>query len=266
MMRCAFSLLSAFAAAALLSPARADEAKPIKVLIITGDNVGAHKWKETSTLLKDFLSEPGKVEVDITTTPGKDLTDDNLAKYDVLLLNYFETAQGGPDTKWSDANKKAFLKAVHDDGKGVVGYHFASAAFSRPSWSEFEQALAGGWRAQGFHGPAHPFSVKKTDAEHPISRDAPAKFDHVTDELYQNSVLTPGSVVLATAYSDPSKPKGTGKDEAVIWVNHYGKGRVYENVLGHDAKALSDKPVQQWLKRGVEWAATGKVEPKSSGN
>ena len=266
MIRRSFSILSALAAAALFSPARADEPKPIKLLIITGDNVGAHNWKETSTLLKDILAEPGKIQVDITTTPGKDLTDDNLAKYDVLLLNYFETAQGGPDTKWSESNKKAFLKAVHDDGKGVVGYHFASAAFSRPNWSEFEQALAGGWRTQGFHGPAHPFSVKKTEVEHPISKGAPAKFDHVTDELYQNSLLTPGSVVLATAYSDPAKPKGTGKDEAVIWVNHYGKGRIYENVLGHDAKALSDKPVQQWLKRGVEWAATGKVDPKSSGN
>ena len=72
-------------------------------------------------------------------------------------------------------------------------------------------------------------------------------------------MLTPGSVVLATAYSDPAKPKGTGKDEAVIWVNHYGKGRVFKNVLGHDTKAMADKNVQEWMRRGVEWAATGQV-------
>ena len=80
------------------------------------------------------------------------------------------------------------------------------------------------------------------------------------DELYQNSMLTPGSVVLATAYSDPSKPKGTGKDEPVIWVNHYGMGRVFEDVLGHDVKAMSDPEYQKWLVRGVTWAATGKAE------
>ena len=87
---------------------------------------------------------------------------------------------------------------------------------------------------KGFHGPKHVFTVKKTDAKHPISEGLPSEFEHTIDELYQNSVMVPGSIVLATAYSDPNKPRGTGKDEPVIWVNSYGKGRVYENVLGHD--------------------------------
>ena len=46
----------------------------------------------------------------------------------------------------------------------------------------------------------------------------------------------------------------------MIWVNHYGKGRVYENVLGHDTKAMADPNYQSWLRRGVIWAATGKAE------
>ena len=191
-------------------------------------------------MLEDFLAAGGQIKVDVTTTPAKDLTDENLAKYDVLLLNYKDTPKGAPDTKWSDENKKAFLKAVHDGGKGLVVYHYASAAFTKPNWEEFEKAIAGGWRTQGFHGPAHEFTVKKTDVKHPISEGLPSEFDHVIDELYQNSLLTPGSVVLATAYCDPAKPKGTGKDEAVIWVNHYGKGRVFECVLGHDTAAMAD--------------------------
>ena len=96
-----------------------------------------------------------------------------------------------------------------------MGYHFASSAFTKPNWDEFEKAVAGGWRTQGFHGPAHVFTVKKTDVKHPISEGLPAEFEHTIDELYQNSMLVPGSVVLATAYSDPKKPKGTGKDEPV---------------------------------------------------
>jgi type 1 glutamine amidotransferase len=241
----------------------ASSSRPIKVLIITGDNVGAHDWKGTTEKLTEILSAPGKVEVDATRTPARDLTDENLAKYDVLLLNYKDTNQGGDDTKWSDANKRAFLKAVHDEGKGLVVHHFASAAFTRPNWDEFERAIAGGWRSQGYHGPKHEFVVKRTDATHPIADGAPAKFDHVTDELYSNSKLFPGTVVLATAYSDPEKPRGTGKDEAVIWVNTYGKGRVYNNVLGHDVAAMSDKAYQEWLRRGVEWAATGEVKSSS---
>ncbi len=250
----AFATLAA-SLAALNSGEAADPAAPIKLLIITGDH--GHKWKETTPLLEDFLSAPGRIRVDITTTPAKDLNDENLDRYDVLLLNYKDTPNGARDSRWSDGNKEAFLKAVRG-GKGLVVLHHASSAFTKPNWDEFEKAV-GGWRAQGFHGPAHAFTVKKTDAKHPISEGLPAKFDHVVDELYQNSKMVPGNVVLATAYSDPAKPKGTGKDEAVIWVNTYGKGRVYNNVLGHDSKAMSDPNFQAWLRRGVEWAATGAV-------
>ena len=101
-------------------------------------------------------------------------------------------------------------------------------------------------------------------AKHPISEGLPAQFEHTIDELYQNSVMVPGNVVLATAYSDPNKPKGTGKDEPVIWVNTYGKGRVYVNALGHDVEAMSDPNFQAWLRRGVIWAARGNVEPQAS--
>ncbi|WP_435017810.1 ThuA domain-containing protein [Tundrisphaera sp. TA3] len=250
-----------FAVAALAALGLADAAgaeRPIKALIITGDTHPAHNWKETTPVLKDQLTLPGKVEVDVTTNPAKDLTDENLAKYDVLLLNY-KDHHPSPETTWSDANKAAFLKAVHDGGKGVVLIHHASSSFVKPNWAEFEKAIAGGWRTQGFHGPAHAFAVKKTAAEHPISAGAPAEFAHVKDELYQNCMVTPGSTVLATAYSDPAKPKGTGKDEAVIWVNAYGKGRIFENVLGHDAATLLDPGVQTWNRRGLVWAATGDV-------
>ena len=197
--------------------------------------------------------------MDVTTTPNKDLTDANLAKYDVLLLNYKDTPRGAPETRWSEANKEAFLNAVRQ-GKGLVVFHHASSAFTKPNWDEFEKAIAGGWRSQGYHGPKHVFTVKKTATAHPISEGLPAQFEHTIDELYQNSVMVPGSEVLATAYSDPSKPMGTNKDEPVIWVNHYGKGRVYENVLGHDAEAMADRNFQDWMRRGVIWAATGRAE------
>ena len=39
----------------------------------------------------------------------------------------------------------------------------------------------------------------------------------------------------------------------------YGKGRVCENVLGHDVAAMKSVGFQTLLIRGVEWAATGDV-------
>src|SRR5206468_9402566 len=122
MTRRLFLATAALLAFALSAPA-ADQ--PIKVLIITGDH--GHNWKETTPYLKDLLTKAG-MSVDVTETPAKDLTPDNLAKYDVLLLNYKDTRNGGPDTRWSDENKKAFADAVRG-GKGLVVYHHASSAF-----------------------------------------------------------------------------------------------------------------------------------------
>ncbi len=231
----------------------ADE--PVKCLIITGDH--GHDWKGTTESLKSFLSAGDKIKVEVTTTPAKDLNPENLAKYDVLLLNYRET-KPNDETKWTDANKKALVEAVKG-GKGLVVYHFASSAF--PDWEEYEKMTGGGWRKQGHHGPKHRFKVKKHQADkdkpHPIMEGLDQEFEHEIDELYANSKMVEGNLVLATAYSDPAKEKGTGKDEPVIWVNMYGKGRVYHNALGHDVPALSDPAIQEWMRRGVIWAGQG---------
>jgi type 1 glutamine amidotransferase len=239
------------------SPALAQD-DSISCLIITGDHRG-HAWQETTPIIKDFLEQGGRIKVDVTTTPARDLTEENLSRYDVLLLNYRQTDGATAETEWSEENKAALVNAVKG-GTGLVVYHFASSAFADPNWDEYERMIAGGWRSQGFHGPKHEFTVKKTDVDHPISRGLSASFDHTIDELYQNSLMVDGNVVLATAYSDPDLPRGTGKDEPVIWVNTFGEGRVYNNVLGHDPEAISNPDYQEWMRRGVEWAATGEVQ------
>jgi hypothetical protein len=63
----------------------------VKVLIITGDH--GHKWKETTPFLKELLTKAGH-KVDVTEAPSKDLTPENLARYDVLVLNYRNTPKG----------------------------------------------------------------------------------------------------------------------------------------------------------------------------
>lgn len=251
-------LTSMLAALALTVPGLAAEKEPVKVLIITGDH--GHAWKQTTPFIKEFLTKAG-LSVEVTETPAKDLTPANLAKHDVFLLNYKNTDKGGPDTRWSEENHKAFADAIRG-GKGLVVYHHASSAFSGdgPLDKEFERIIAGGWRRQGNHGKRHVFTVTVRKADHPITKGMPPSFGHANDELYQNSVMLPQSVVLATAFSDKSlDPKNSGKEEPVVWVATYGKGRVCENVLGHDVEAMKSPGFQTLLIRGLEWAATGEA-------
>ena len=237
----------------------AAEAKQVKVLIITGDH--GHKWKETTPFLKELLTRAGH-QVDVTEAPSKDLTPANLARYDVLLLNYRNTPQGAKDNPasvWTEANKNAFTEAVKK-GKGLVVYHHASSAFVGPDEfsKEFEKVIAGGWRKQGNHGQMHEFTVT-VRKDHPITHGV-KEFRHGRDELYQNSRMLPHSTVLATAYSDKKKdPKNTGKHEPMLWVANYGKGRVCNIVLGHDVEAMQSAGFQTLLVRGAEWAATGEA-------
>jgi type 1 glutamine amidotransferase len=233
------------------------QTKSVNVLIITGDH--GHDWRKTTPFLKELLIKAGH-KVDVTETASKDLTAENLARHDVLLLNYRNTPKGAkeiPASVWSDENKAAFTEAVKG-GKGLVVYHHASAAFvgDSPFDREFEKVIAGGWRKQGNHGKMHEFTVTARK-NHPITQGIDT-FKHGRDELYQNSVITPGSEVLVTAYSDKNKdPKNSDKHEPIVWISTYGKGRVCENVLGHDVEAMQSPGFQTLLIRGVEWAATG---------
>ena len=253
--------LALFAVSLFLPVASAvAEDRQIRVLIITGDH--GHAWKETTPYLKDLLVGAG-MAADVTETPAKDLTAEKLAKYDVMLLNYKDTKKGVPDSVWTDENKKAFTDAVRS-GKGLVVYHHASSAFvgGDEFSKEFERAMAGGWRKQGNHGKRHEFTVAVRKADHPITKGLPSEFAHSNDELYANSVMLPDSRVLATAFSDKKlDPKNTDRHEPVVWVAQFGKGRVVENVLGHDVPAMKASPgFQVLLIRGVEWAAKGEAK------
>src|SRR5262249_55092760 len=187
---------------------------------------------------------------------------DNLGKYDVLFLNYRDSKTGKPETRWSDENKKAFIDAVSETGKGLVVYHFASSAFTSgsPLDDEFEKVIAGGWRKQGNHGKRHVFKVTIQPVPNPITADMPAEFTHSNDELYQNSLLRSNARVLARAFADHAiDKKNSGKHEPVVWVAKSGKGRVFNIALGHDVKAMQSVGFQTLLIRGTEWAATGNV-------
>jgi hypothetical protein len=65
---------------------------------------------------------------------------------------------------------------------------------------------------------------------------------------------------LRRALDKKLDPKNTDKDEAILWVSTFGKGRVCNNALGHDVPAMSEPGFKTLLIRGVEWCATGEAK------
>jgi type 1 glutamine amidotransferase len=232
----------------------------IQVLIITGQN--NHDWRGTTPVLRSILEDTGKFEVRVTEE-FRGAGPETLAPYDLVVLNYYDRR---PEQRWGDRAQNALLEFARG-GKGVVVYHFSTAAFD--GWTEYEKMSAGNWRPNnGHHSARHDFKVDIKDQEHPITKGLPGSMPQPNDELYANLKWQPQGTyrVLATAWDDHALYKnarqpipGPGLNQPMLWTLEYGKGRVFATALGHDAAAMKSAVFISTFARGAEWAATGKV-------
>jgi uncharacterized protein len=272
-----YAALSGIALLTLVLPVRA--VNPVRVMILDGQSGGTyHDWRHVTPVLKKELEDAGLFQVDVVTAPesGGDFRHfkPDFGKYAAVVLNY-----DGPD--WPAELRASFEKYIKGGG-GLVVVHAADNAF--PEWRGFNQMIGvGGWRGRtekagplwylkegklvsdnapgpaGSHGARLPFQVVVQQSEHPIMKGLPKAWMHAGDELYA-TLRGPGEnmTVLATAHSDPTN-KGTGRDEPILMVLSYGKGRIFHTTMGHDIPALSCVGFITTFQRGTEWAATGEV-------
>jgi len=225
----------------------AREPGKIKVLLITGDDVGAHNWREISETTREILVASKKFDVKVCEDPLILESETALKGYDVIVFTIYARSMPMP----SEQVKKNLIDFVKS-GKGFFVQHLATASFAK--WEEFGKLCGRKWiMGTSGHGPRVPFEAKIAAKEHPIT----AGMDDfiVDDELYAKLQGDGEINVLVTADSDWSK-----KTEPLIFTLNYGKGRTVHNAFGHDGKALMTPNVKKIIVRGVEWAATGKVK------
>ena len=270
----------------LLTGVRVAWAAPaIRAMILDGESGGPyHAWQETTPYLKRMLEETGLFQVNVVTAPpaGGDFSNfkPDWDKYQVVVFNY-----DAPDERWPDRLKASFEQYVRNGG-GFVVVHAADNAF--PKWPAYNLMIGlGGWRGRdeksgpfwyfkdgrlapdssagpaGSHGARLPYKIENRVVDHPITKGLPKVWMQVGDELYA-ALRGPGAnmTVLSTAYSDPAN-RGTGRNEPILMVISYGKGRVFHTTLGHDLAALNSVGFITTYQRGTEWTATGKVTQKA---
>jgi len=273
--------LAVWLSTGLLTCGHAAHAAQIRVMLLDGQSGGPyHAWQATTPVLKKELEETGLFQVEVVTAPpsGGDFTNfkPDFKKYAAVVSNL--------DSPEWPADLMASFEQYMKGGGGLVVVHAADNAF--PQWRAFNEMIGiGGWRNRdeksgplwyfqdgklvsdpspgraGSHGNRLPFQVTMQDSEHPIAKGLPKHWMHASDELYA-TLRGPGQMhVLATAHSDPAN-KGTGRDEPILMVLSYGKGRIFHTIMGHDIAALSCAGFIATLERGTEWAATGKVTQK----
>ena len=234
--------------AATLPGAAAEPPGKIKVLLVTGDDVQpAHNWREVSQALRETLISSGRFDVRICEDTGVIDSAATLGRYDLVFLHMYNAK-----TPTLSAGAKENLAGLVKDGKGLVVSHLSSASFKE--WEEFPKLCGRCWvMGKSGHGPRAVFKARITKTDHPITQGL-TDFE-ADDELYAKMQGDAPITVLVEADSDWSK-----KTEPLAFTIEYGKGRVFHEAFGHDAKALSNPTVQKLIQRGCEWAATGKVQ------
>lgn len=237
--------LASLFAMAVTAPA-ADQPPKIKLLLVTGDDVAVHPWREVSQSLREILVSSGKFEVTLCEDAGVLDSARSLGRYDVVLLHmYNQTAPTLSDS--AKGNLVSFVKSGH----GFVISHLSSASFKE--WDEFVKLCGRHWvMGKSGHGPRAVFKAHIANKVHAITQGL-SDFE-ADDELYAKMEGESPITVLVDANSDWSK-----KVEPLAFIFEYGQGRVFHETFGHDGKALQNPTVQKLIQRGCEWAATGKV-------
>lgn len=234
----------------------------LKALIISGQNSYEHDWSGVNNVLRGLLQGTKRFDVRVT----EDFDHGNLAMlkaYDVVLLNYSSRWNYTDKDQhlWTPGAFDALYRYVREGG-GLVAYH-SSFTWGReiPEY----KALVGAVMEPGTsrRSPPDAFMIELTDREHPVTKGLRRLHWTFTEDMYTNMAFAPGANIriLATAYDDaaayvperagPKYPpaaytpeklkamKGLNVSHPQVWVQDYGKGRVFSITLGHGPDTLA---------------------------
>lgn len=222
--------------------------EPEKVLIVTGHNHPAHKWVETTAALIQVIENDPRILVDVTDDP-EFLASDKLSAYSSIVMNYSSWDRQGLSAK-AKTGFTNFLK----QGGGLAIIHFANGSWTdtlpnkESDWPEYRTRIARRVWVHGQGNSGHDafgnFRVTKTAAQHPIT-DGLGPFN-TQDELYYRQQ---GPLPIEPLMSAVSRD--TKKAEPMAWAYQYGKGKVFQTVLGHaDVSILMAGDL---IRRGTAW-------------
>jgi uncharacterized protein len=224
--------------------------KPIRALIVTGGC--CHNYSFQSQALTQAISRVAAVQWTVLqdprtgTTAEIDLYKDPkwAAPFDIVIHN-----ECFADTENPEYIRK--ITEAHRAGTPALVIHCAMHTYRKAKIDDWREFLG---VTSKHHDHMARYPVKAVDNSHPIMKDFPATWTTPSDELYIIEKLWPSAKPLATSVSERD-----GKTHPVVWVNQFGKARVFGTTFGHSDETFRDPVFLNLLSRGFLWVA-GKLE------
>ncbi len=199
------------------------------VFLLSG-NDESHKLEALGEIIERWLS----VEDDLRVHHTHDLdglTQDAFKMSDLCILSLTMNSLS--------AEQETALVSRVSEGKPVLALH--SATVYKDGNSRYVDMLGAKFAE---HPKYQEFPVIIADSTHPIS--AGLQDFTVADELYLLDREPAGAKLLAFAVWE-------GKPRPMVYVRHYGEGRVAYIALGHDEKAWNHPSFKQLVVEAVRW-------------
>jgi type 1 glutamine amidotransferase len=224
----------------------AETGKPLRALLITGGC--CHNYALQTRQLTNAVARHAPVEWTVVNEGG------NGTRAQIALYGNPDWAKGYDvvvhNECFADTTNHNYIRSItsaHKAGVPAVVIHCAMHTYRATDIDDWREFLGVTSRR---HDHQSRYAVKKIVADHPIVNGIPDDWKTPMDELYVIDKLWPNAKSLATSTSERD-----GKAHPVIWVNQYGKARVFGTTYGHSDDTFRDPVFLDYVSRGVLWAA-----------
>ncbi len=151
---------------------------------------------------------------------------------------------------FADTDAPGYIRRIteaHRAGTPGVVIHCAMHTYRAAQIDDWREFLGVTSR---HHEHQSRYPVKLVKPDHPIVQGIPDGWTAPMDELYVVEKVWPNAQVLATSPSERN-----GREHPVIWVNQFGKARVFGTTYGHTEETFEDPVFLEYVSRGLLWAA-----------
>lgn len=232
--------------AGIFSTASAADNKPLRALLITGGC--CHNYPFQTQQLTNAVGKLTPTEWTIVNEGG------NGTRAEIPLYDKPDWAKGFDvvvhNECFADTTNEVYIQKItsaHKAGVPGVVIHCAMHTYRSAKIDDWREFLG---VTSKRHDHQSKYPVKLVEPVHPILKGVASDWTTPMDELYVIDKVWPNTKALATSVSERDK-----KTYPVVWINQYGKARVFGTTYGHSDDAWRDQNFLTIVSRGTLWAA-----------